>query len=70
MDEIMVQFVEILKNDPNYAYDFIAQNYWNMDKEELANIVKELLYAIHSFNKMEEAEILESIGNELEDIYS
>lgn len=67
MDEMMKKFVEVLKNNPNHAYDFIANNYWKMSKEELASITKELLYAIHYFNKLEEKEILESVGTELED---
>lgn len=67
MDNVMKNFVEVLKNNPDYAYDFICSNYWEMSKEELASIVKELLYAIHYFNKMEEAEILESVGIELEE---
>lgn len=67
MDEMMKKFIEVLKNNPNHAYDFIANNYWKMSKEELASITKELLYAIHYFNKLEEKEILESVGTELED---
>ena len=67
MEEIMKDFVEVLKNNPNHAYDFIANNYYKMSKEELASIAKELLYAIHYFNKVEEKEILESVGIELED---
>ena len=67
MDEMMKKFIEVLKNNPNHAYDFIANNYWKMSKEELASITKELLYAIHYFNKLQEKEILESVGTELED---
>lgn len=47
MENIMNQFMEILRNDPNKAYDFIANTYWNMSKGELADIIKELLYAIY-----------------------
>ena len=67
MEDIMMEFVEVLKNNPNHAYDFIANNYWKMSKEELSSVAKELLYAIHYFNKTEENEILESVGIELED---
>lgn len=67
MDEIMMEFVKVLKENPDHAYDFIANNYYKMSKEELASVAKELLYAIHYFNKMEEAEILESVAVELED---
>lgn len=67
MKDAMVEFVEVLKNNPDHAYDFIANNYYKMSKEELASVAKELLYAIHYFNKIEEKEILESVGIELED---
>ena len=30
-------------------YDFIANNYYNMEKGELATIYKELTYSIYSF---------------------
>ena len=70
MEDTMIEFVGILKNNPDHAYDFIANNYWKMSKEELASVAKELLYAIHYFNKTEEKEILESVSVELEDIYN
>lgn len=68
MENTMKKFVEVLKNNPNHAYDFIADNYWQMSKEELASITKELLYAIYYFHKEEKKEILESVGIELEDM--
>lgn len=68
MENIMQEFIEVLKSNPNHAYDFIANNYYKFSKEELASVAKELLYAIHYFNKAEEADILESVGLELEDI--
>lgn len=67
MENIMKDFIEVLKSNPNHAYDFIANNYYKFSKEELASVTKELLYAIHYFNKVEEAEILASVGVELED---
>lgn len=63
----MQEFVEVLKTNPDHAYDFIAMNYYKYGKDELCSIIKELLYAIHYFNKVEEKEILESVGIELED---
>lgn len=30
-------------------YDFIANNYYNMEREELATVYKELAYSIYSF---------------------
>ena len=65
----MKELIEVLKNNHDHAYDFIANNYYKMSRDELASVVKELLYAIHYFNKAEEQEILESVANELEDFY-
>ena len=67
MENTMVKFIDVLKTNPNHAYDFIANNYYKFSKEELASVAKELLYAIHYFNKVEEAEVLASVGVELED---
>ena len=66
----MKEFIKILKNNPDGAYDFICNNYYKMSKEELKDIAKELLYAIHYFHKEEEKDILESVGIELEDSYT
>ena len=68
MENIIQEFIEVLKHNPNHAYDFIANNYYKFSKEELSSVAKELLYAIHWFNKEQEADILESVGLELEDI--
>lgn len=51
MENIMKQFVEILKNNPDKAYDFIANNAHMFSKYELADIIKELLYGIYSESK-------------------
>lgn len=67
---VMMQFTEVLRNNPNHAYDFISNNYWKMDKEELASVIKELLYALyHNTNEVEQEEILEDVGIELDDQY-
>ena len=66
---MMEQFIDILKNDPNAAYDFICNNYYNMSKEELKNIAKELLYAIFdNATKEEHDKMLADVANELEDM--
>ena len=66
---MMEQFIDILKNDPNAAYDFICNNYYNMSKEELKNITKELLYAIFdNATKEEHDKMLADVANELEDM--
>ena len=67
---IMAQFTEVLKKNPDHAYDFISNNYWKMDKAELVSIVKELLYGIHQcVTKAEHDEILENVGIELDEQY-
>ena len=70
MENIMKDFVEVLKNNPNHAYDFIANNYWKMSKEELKDITKELLYGVEEYVlKKEWKEITQNVADELEDIY-
>ena len=57
----MKAFVEALENGTGYGY--LAENYWNMSKDSLANIAKELLYAL------EEHGDLEDVADELRDTY-
>lgn len=38
-------FIEALKNDT--SYDFIANNYYKMDKNDLKDIILELLYEVY-----------------------
>ena len=68
MDNIdtIIQFAEVLKNNPDNAYDFICNNYHKMSKSELASIVKELLYAIHENC---EHSMFDDIAIEIEDLY-
>ena len=64
----MKALIEVLKNNPNGAYDFIANNYYKYNKEELKDIVKELLYAIHTnTTKAEHDKILNDVAEELAD---
>ena len=68
--DAMKGFIDVLKNNPNGAYDFICNNYYKMSKEELKDIIKELLYAVH--DNTEEAEhnkILNDVASELADVY-
>ena len=71
----MMEFIEILKTNPDHAYDFICNEAWNFSKDELKDIVKELLYGFykarenHFITKTEELEIFESISEELEEFY-
>lgn len=62
----MKDFVQVLKNNPNGAYDYIANNYYKMSKEELKDIAKELLYAIHTnTTEKEHNKILSDVAEEL-----
>lgn len=68
----MMNFVKVLKENPNHAYDFIANNYHKYSRGELTDIVKELLYAIYSntpFEKELHDRILNDVAENLEDDY-
>lgn len=66
----MKEFIEVLKNNPDHAYDFISNNYYKMSKEELKDITKELLFAIYeNVTKTEHNDILNDVAKELEDSY-
>ena len=67
----MEQFIDVLKNNPNHAYDFLCENYYNMTKDELKNIAKELLYAIYeNTSTAEHNRILDDVATELVDFYT
>ena len=42
----MMDFTEILKNEPQKAYDFISCDAYRFTKEGLIDILKEVLYSI------------------------
>ena len=66
----MLELINVLKNNPNGAYDFICNNYYKMSKEELKDVVKELLYAIHSnVNESEHNKMLDDVATELAESY-
>lgn len=67
----MKDFIDVLKNNPNNAYDFICNNYYKMSKEELKDIAKELLYAIYDnvINTAEHDKIMNDVATELENSY-
>lgn len=75
MENIMMEFVHVLRNNPNGAYDFIANNYHKFSKSELVDVIKELLYGIYNeveygmIIKADHDHILSSTASELEDIY-
>lgn len=70
----MMEFTEILKNEPQKAYDFICNNYYIFSKDKLADIIKELLYSLHyhvnnSFYDDLYNDILTDVQIELDEIY-
>lgn len=66
----MLEFIEVLENEPNKAYDYISNNAHNMSKEELKDIIKELLYAIHTnTDETEHDKILNDASVELAENY-
>ena len=70
----MKQFIEVLKENPNHAYDFIGNNYHKFSKEELNDIVKELLWTIYSTTSSEfDSELhdrmLDEVGDNLMESY-
>ena len=75
MDNAMKEFVETLKTDlakgDASAYDVIAENYMSFSKSELADIIKELLYAVwhsaefHDISHLDYEHILDAAAEEL-----
>lgn len=64
---ILAELLNTMKENPRRTYDFISENYHLLDKSELANLVKELLYSIHSFcSAYQAAEMLAMAADELE----
>lgn len=64
-NSIMENLIKCMYETPERTYDYIVNNYWQMSKEELKDVCKELLYEISRTN--EEADILENVAAELED---
>lgn len=68
----MKEFIEVLKNNPDKAYDYICNNYYKFSKDELKDIIKELLYSIYdnTMHKAEHNKFLFDAATELEDFYT
>ena len=70
MDEsvkTLAELLVVLKESPRQAYDFISVYNHMLDRFELTNIIKELLYSIHSFcDESMAAEMLAMAADELE----
>lgn len=41
------QFIDCLRENPDHAFDFIANDYYKFSKDELKDVCKELLYGIY-----------------------
>jgi hypothetical protein len=65
----MAEFTEIMRCNPMKAYDFISNNYYRFTKDELAAIIKELLYGIRNDCKSEMNMLLEDVAFELDEQY-
>ena len=63
------EFIECLKNNPNHAYDCIANNAWAMSKDELTDVCKELIYAVYNYGTVERKEIFNDVSEELNDLW-
>lgn len=63
----LADLLEVMKENPRRTYDFISENSYLLDKSEVVNLVKELLYSIHSFcDESMAAEMLAMAAEELE----
>jgi hypothetical protein len=70
----MMEFTEVLKNEPKKAYDYISNNAYRFTKDGLSDIIKELLYSLNyhignNFYGDLQAEILEDVQIELDEQY-
>lgn len=66
----MKGFIKELENNPNGAYDYICNNYYKFSKEELKDIVKELLYAVYdNMTEKEHNDIMSKVAEELKEAY-
>lgn len=61
--------IRILREDCDSAYGYISNYYNDFSKEELADIVKELLYSIHTNAMSIKDDILNDVADELTDKY-
>ena len=64
------ELLEAIKND--MVYDYVANNYWRLSKQELAYIAKELAFAVHTGLGKLTAELVwnemqENVENDIEE---
>ena len=65
---MMEQFINCLKNNPDHAFDFIANEYYKFSKDELKDMCKELLYGIYhaesrSYISKEDSKVINGIAS-------
>lgn len=71
MSEFMKEFIEICENNPHRAYDFMIRHEHEASRNELRNIILELLYAIsdHHDHDRSEAALLCFTADEMISLY-
>ncbi len=65
----MMEFTTVLQENPNKAYNWICLNSQDLEREELTNIIKELLCGIFYDAKAAHDIILEDAAIELDELY-
>lgn len=55
----MEEFLNAVKNNPDHAYDYIAQHYYEMSKFDLRTILLEYIFGLSK--NWSEAEVIESL---------
>lgn len=58
------ELLQAIKSD--MVYDYVANNYWRLSKEELAYIAKELAFAIYSVLKEDAKPIWDEMQENVE----
>ena len=61
---MLKQFLDSM--DEEKEYDFIANNYTSMTKDELKRILLEYIYAVHQEGKTTEESVREQVRGEIE----
>lgn len=67
MTKAMEEFINILMNEPETAYDYFANNYYEFSKSEIVDITKEFIYAIYNIPQFDR--LIYNIAMELESYY-
>lgn len=70
----VMEFTEVLKNEPEKAFDFITCNAYRFEKGDVVNILKELLYSLKyhvgsSFYGSLYADILSDVQTKIDEEY-